>query len=62
VTSKLFGLFHFVHFIQGFIKIYNFLHIFFQLAKKALFEAFTREDLGLWLKKPIEQDQFPVLQ
>lgn len=29
-----------------------------QTAKQELFSAFKREDLGSWLKKPIEQDQF----
>ncbi|XP_055383248.1 double-stranded RNA-specific editase Adar [Condylostylus longicornis] len=30
----------------------------YQTAKKELFDAFKREDLGNWLKKPIEQDEF----
>lgn len=30
----------------------------YQTAKKELFLAFKREDLGCWLKKPMEQDQF----
>lgn len=30
----------------------------YQLAKRELFEAFRREDLGNWLKKPMEQDEF----
>ncbi|KAL7733379.1 hypothetical protein ACLKA6_004868 [Drosophila palustris] len=30
----------------------------YQTAKQELFSAFKREDLGSWLKKPIEQDQF----
>ena len=30
----------------------------FQTAKKRLFEAFEKADLGKWVKKPIEQDQF----
>jgi hypothetical protein len=34
----------------------------FQNAKKELISAFQREELGNWLKKPIEQDQFPLLQ
>lgn len=32
-----------------------------QNAKKELIAAFHREELGNWLKKPIEQDQFPLL-
>lgn len=32
----------------------------FQIAKKELVSAFKREDLGNWLKKPMEQDQFMV--
>lgn len=32
-----------------------------QNAKKELISAFHREELGNWLKKPIEQDQFPLL-
>lgn len=34
----------------------------YQIAKQELFSAFRREDLGNWLKKPIEQDQFTVSQ
>lgn len=30
----------------------------YQMAKRELFEAFRREDLGNWLKKPMEQDEF----
>ncbi|XP_015041121.2 double-stranded RNA-specific editase Adar isoform X4 [Drosophila pseudoobscura] len=30
----------------------------YQIAKIELFSAFKREDLGSWLKKPIEQDEF----
>lgn len=30
----------------------------YQTAKRELFDAFRREDLGNWLKKPIEQDEF----
>lgn len=30
----------------------------YQIAKKELFDAFRREDLGNWLKKPQEQDEF----
>lgn len=30
----------------------------YQTAKTELFLAFKREDLGCWLKKPMEQDQF----
>lgn len=33
----------------------------YQMAKKELFAAFQREDFGTWLKKPIEQDQFVLL-
>ncbi|XP_058063417.1 uncharacterized protein LOC131213399 [Anopheles bellator] len=33
----------------------------YQLAKRELFAAFSKEDLGDWLKKPIEQDQFTLL-
>ena len=32
----------------------------YQLAKRELFAAFAKEDLGQWLKKPIEQDDFTV--
>ncbi|XP_017480711.1 PREDICTED: double-stranded RNA-specific editase Adar isoform X1 [Rhagoletis zephyria] len=32
----------------------------YQIAKKELFAAFRREDLGSWLKKPMEQDQFAL--
>lgn len=32
----------------------------YQVAKRELFDAFRREDLGSWLKKPIEQDNFNV--
>lgn len=34
----------------------------YQLAKRELFNAFQREDFGIWLKKPIEQDQFTLLE
>lgn len=30
----------------------------YQAAKRELFDAFRREDLGNWLKKPMEQDLF----
>lgn len=33
----------------------------YQQAKKELFAAFNKEDLGDWLKKPIEQDQFTLI-
>ncbi|XP_049537335.1 double-stranded RNA-specific editase Adar isoform X2 [Anopheles darlingi] len=33
----------------------------YQQAKRELFAAFSKEDLGDWLKKPIEQDQFTLL-
>ncbi|XP_021697921.1 double-stranded RNA-specific editase Adar isoform X4 [Aedes aegypti] len=33
----------------------------YQQAKKELFAAFSKEDLGDWLKKPIEQDQFTLM-
>ncbi|XP_017852883.1 double-stranded RNA-specific editase Adar isoform X4 [Drosophila busckii] len=33
----------------------------YQTAKSELFSAFKREDLGSWLKKPIEQDQFGLV-
>lgn len=33
----------------------------YQMAKKELFGAFQREDFGTWLKKPIEQDQFVLI-
>nr|XP_029710932.1 double-stranded RNA-specific editase Adar-like isoform X2 [Aedes albopictus] len=33
----------------------------YQQAKKELFSAFSKEDLGDWLKKPIEQDQFTLM-
>lgn len=32
----------------------------YQTAKRELFDAFRREDLGSWLKKPIEQDNFTM--
>lgn len=32
----------------------------YQMAKRELFDAFRREDLGSWLEKPIEQDAFPL--
>lgn len=32
----------------------------YQLAKRELFDAFRREDLGSWLKKPLEQDNFSI--
>lgn len=32
----------------------------YQVAKRELFDAFRREDLGSWLKKPIEQDNFSL--
>ncbi|XP_034487659.1 double-stranded RNA-specific editase Adar isoform X1 [Drosophila innubila] len=34
----------------------------YQTAKQELFSAFKREDLGSWLKKPIEQDQFGLAE
>uniref|UniRef100_A0A1B0ET39 Uncharacterized protein n=2 Tax=Lutzomyia longipalpis TaxID=7200 RepID=A0A1B0ET39_LUTLO len=34
----------------------------YQIAKQELFTAFKREDLGHWLKKPIEQNQFSLPQ
>ncbi|XP_059618835.1 double-stranded RNA-specific editase Adar isoform X2 [Phlebotomus argentipes] len=34
----------------------------YQVAKQELFTAFKREDLGHWLKKPIEQNQFSLPQ
>ncbi|XP_070491357.1 double-stranded RNA-specific editase Adar isoform X3 [Chironomus tepperi] len=33
----------------------------YQQAKSELIAAFQREELGNWLKKPIEQDQFPLI-
>ncbi|KAL7030627.1 hypothetical protein ACKWTF_006732 [Chironomus riparius] len=33
----------------------------YQQAKRELIAAFQREELGNWLKKPIEQDQFPLI-
>ena len=30
----------------------------FQEAKKQLFEAFKKAELGSWIKKPMEQDEF----
>ena len=30
----------------------------FQEAKKQLFEAFKKAELGNWIKKPMEQDEF----
>ncbi|KAH8235337.1 hypothetical protein KR038_004396 [Drosophila bunnanda] len=38
----------------------NFCHL--QTAKLELFSAFKREDLGSWLKKPIEQDEFGLVE
>jgi double stranded RNA-specific editase B len=32
-----------------------------QQAKSELIAAFQREELGNWLKKPMEQDQFPLI-
>ena len=32
----------------------------FQLAKAAFFKAFTKAELGAWVKKPMEQDEFHV--
>ncbi|XP_065366088.1 double-stranded RNA-specific editase Adar isoform X4 [Calliphora vicina] len=32
----------------------------YQIAKRELFAAFRREDLGSWLKKPQEQDEFAL--
>ncbi|TMW43674.1 hypothetical protein DOY81_011246, partial [Sarcophaga bullata] len=32
----------------------------YQIAKRELFAAFRREDLGNWLKKPQEQDEFAL--
>ncbi|XP_043949674.1 double-stranded RNA-specific editase Adar isoform X5 [Drosophila biarmipes] len=34
----------------------------YQTAKLELFSAFKREDLGSWLKKPIEQDEFGLAE
>ncbi|XP_070075367.1 double-stranded RNA-specific editase Adar isoform X6 [Drosophila takahashii] len=34
----------------------------YQIAKLELFSAFKREDLGSWLKKPIEQDEFGLAE
>ncbi|XP_030377950.1 double-stranded RNA-specific editase Adar-like isoform X1 [Scaptodrosophila lebanonensis] len=34
----------------------------YQIAKLELFAAFKREDLGSWLKKPIEQDEFGLAE
>ncbi|BFG00956.1 double-stranded RNA-specific editase Adar [Drosophila madeirensis] len=34
----------------------------YQTAKLELFSAFKREDLGSWLKKPIEQDEFVLTE
>lgn len=31
-----------------------------QIAKQNLCEAFVKADLGAWIKKPLEQDQFAV--
>jgi double stranded RNA-specific editase B len=33
----------------------------YQQAKRELIAAFQREELGNWLKKPMEQDQFPLI-
>ncbi len=30
----------------------------FQTAKEELFKAFNQADLGKWVKKPMEQDEF----
>lgn len=32
----------------------------YQMAKREMFDAFRREDLGSWLKKPLEQDNFSI--
>merc|ERR1719419_700519 len=32
----------------------------FQEAKKALFKAFSKAELGDWIKKPMEQDEFEI--
>ena len=32
----------------------------FQQAKKSLFKAFKKADLGNWIKKPMEQDEFEI--
>ncbi|XP_023035189.2 double-stranded RNA-specific editase Adar isoform X2 [Drosophila willistoni] len=34
----------------------------YQTAKLELYSAFKREDLGSWLKKPIEQDEFGLVE
>jgi hypothetical protein len=39
----------------------NFLYSYaFQMAKEQLVLAFHKAELGTWLKKPIEQDQFEL--
>lgn len=32
------------------------------MAKQELLDAFTRADLGVWIKKPMEQDQFELYE
>lgn len=45
----------------SFSIFHEFQAIYFKNAKRELIAAFQREELGNWLKKPIEQDQFPLL-
>lgn len=34
----------------------------YQLAKEELYNTFQRAGLGIWVKKPLEQDMFPMMQ
>lgn len=34
----------------------------YQLAKEELYNTFQRAGLGIWVKKPLEQDMFPMIQ
>lgn len=34
----------------------------YQLAKEELYNTFQRAGLGVWVKKPLEQDMFPLVQ
>jgi hypothetical protein len=35
--------------------------LYIQLAKRLLFEGFSKQSFGVWLKKPIEADQFMLM-
>jgi double stranded RNA-specific editase B len=34
----------------------------YQLAKEELYNTFQRAGLGIWVKKPLEQDMFSMVQ